>query len=326
MATKLNFNILMERNADKREANLQYEKGVTAFKEGNYKEAADYFEDAARILENYNFVYALALTYSKLQENKKAMEAYVRVYGLVDKEVAAAEKRVKILVYIAREAGALKKIKEAEAYLEKALEVLPLVKDKGREQELREDIVNQKRMLPSMEKVTKKNLMVEAFEKGKAMEERRSYDEAIEEYTKSLEIKETALATFRRALCYQELGRFEEAVEGYARYLKFRGELEQTQISNCYFNLGVCYLELGDYENACTIYSNILKSTYNVSRKSKALKYLQVANERKEVCWILKVDAQKSCEQGAGERSQSTGGDSKGREESCGAVECTGEK
>lgn len=278
----------MERNADRREASLQYEKGITAFNERNYKEAADYFEDAARVLDNFRSTFALGVTYSKLQENKKAMEAYIRAYGLVTPESGAEDKRVQLLVRIAKEAGALRRTKEAEAYLQEALQRLPQVKDRVREHELREEIAEQRRMMMSVEKGVKKNLAAEAFERGKAMEERRSYDEAAEEYTKSLEIKETAVAIFRRARCYQELGRFEDAAEGYVRCLKPGSDSEQIRVSDCWLNLGLCYLELGDYESACNVYSNTVKNCYDRSKRSKALKHLQVAKERREVSWGLK--------------------------------------
>eukprot|EP00826_Nyctotherus_ovalis_P065800 TRINITY_DN9686_c0_g7_i4.p1 TRINITY_DN9686_c0_g7~~TRINITY_DN9686_c0_g7_i4.p1 ORF type:complete len:305 (-),score=93.39 TRINITY_DN9686_c0_g7_i4:286-1116(-) len=269
---------------DEREAKKQREKGFIAYKEKNYREAADYLEEAAHVLEDFDLLARLADAYSLLKEHQKSIEAYTKLYRMAGKEIN--DSHVIIMARMADEALRLNRGKLGLEYIDKAIGLLPLMRDKIRAQELKKVLAEKKQEMIDFEKRPEDEALDEILKQGKVMEERKCYSEAIELYTKYLSMEESGVVLYRRAECYKEVRRFEEAVEGYLKCLRPKSDLNLECTNNCYYSLATCYLEMPNFEEAIKACERALNHCYNSARRKKMENCKKLAEERQKVCLL----------------------------------------
>jgi len=269
------------KDKDKKEAEIQLEKGMIAFRQNHYREAVDYFEDASCVLENFGMTYSLAQSYTYLKDHQKAIDTYSKLYKMAGEEIDS--NHIIILKLMADEAFALKDTELALKYLDRAMTESKFLNDKSHGKRLYKQICETKEGMISSKKQPESDPTLEMLKQGKAMEERRSYTEAIDLYTKCLNIKESKIALFRKAECYKALRRFEEAIEMYLKCIKLEDKSELNQPVECFYSLQICYMEIGDYEKAIKVYKKAPMDYRNEAKRKKMEKYKQIAQERLKV-------------------------------------------
>jgi tetratricopeptide (TPR) repeat protein len=84
------------------------------------------------------------------------------------------------------------------------------------------------------------------FYQGNKLDSQGRYDEAIEEFTKAIELNPNmANAYFNRGNSYGKLGQFERAIQDYDEVISLN-----PQDASAYINRGNCYDKLGQLEQA----------------------------------------------------------------------------
>ncbi len=115
--------------------------------------------------------------------------------------------------------------------------------------------------------------------------EKQKYLEALDYYSKSLELYKQLESKSRIAMCYYNMGdtynqlkQYETAFNNFKESLKIREQLkEKSGIANCYNGIGEYYYKKGEYEKSVEVLEkalDIAKATGSVSIQKDALEYL----------------------------------------------------
>eukprot|EP01022_Parablepharisma_sp_SALTPOND_P006781 TRINITY_DN1273_c0_g1_i1.p1 TRINITY_DN1273_c0_g1~~TRINITY_DN1273_c0_g1_i1.p1 ORF type:complete len:1282 (+),score=171.25 TRINITY_DN1273_c0_g1_i1:4387-8232(+) len=275
---------------NKKEGQNLYKKGKEAFNRNAYKEAAEYLEESAQILnDKFSFFY-LGECHASLKQHQKAIECYDKAYGLLDQDKPGNEHTL-----------VLKCKAEAERHLgnyEKSIAcydmALGLAQNYMNTSDLRnfkfeiEDSKQEvKRLMANMEK----RKYIEAFKQAEEMEKRKSYKEALELYTKCLTLQETAEVHYQKAQCYRAMGMFAEAIEEYSKCIELKKNSLRSDDSlyvKSLFHQGICYLEMSEFKKAVLM----MRKTYDKlhfgdKMKEEVERWHKLAHERMGVLLFI---------------------------------------
>jgi len=96
------------------------------------------------------------------------------------------------------------------------------------------------------------------FYRGLDLQDNGLHDEAIKEYTKSIELNpNNALAYYHRGIAYDELGEYEEVIADYTKAIEI-----DPDFADAYFNRGHFYYLLTRQLNTRQNIENILQLMY----------------------------------------------------------------
>ncbi|WP_069790237.1 tetratricopeptide repeat protein [Cyanobacterium sp. IPPAS B-1200] len=94
------------------------------------------------------------------------------------------------------------------------------------------------------------------YNQGNLLREREEYDQAIEEYTRAIEINPNYTdAYYNRGLTYADLERYQEAIADYTRTIAI-----DPEYLDAYNNRGIIYASLQDFDRAIADYIKVIDS------------------------------------------------------------------
>ncbi len=97
------------------------------------------------------------------------------------------------------------------------------------------------------------------FTKGIANTENKNYEQAVENFTKAIELNPNfASAYSNRCLVYLQWGKYEQAIADCTEAIKINPENIEANL-----NLGLAYYEIGNYQQAIAEYTQVLNHNHN---------------------------------------------------------------
>lgn len=142
-------------------------------------------------------------------------------------------------------------------YLNVPLEDIPLQSLSAKVKEISEA---KRAIVEEAEPVKAEQLTSEEwFERGYKLFENRNFNEAIQYYTRALELKPNFFEAYENCgESYDALGNFKEAIENYTKAIELKPEDGKT-----YYNRGVLRNKSGDFKNAVQDFDEAIRLNFN---------------------------------------------------------------
>ena len=235
------------KSKDEIESNFQLQKGKNAYNSGEYREAIECFEEALKTINDQYIYYNLALCYSNLKDHVKALDKYNESYNKLDKKIN--KEYFIVLDSIIKEEKALGNYENAMKLADKALKMI--IESGNIFEKYKSWFDTHKKEIVDLQTHPEKRQYEENFNHAETMKENKSYNEAIELYTKCLNIKDDINCYLKRANCYKEIGMYEDAINDYDEAIKhYNSNINENYKSKCFYEKGLCHLELCHFESA----------------------------------------------------------------------------
>jgi len=274
------------KDANKKEGQSNYKKGMEAYNRNSYKEAVEYLEEAAKLLQDKCSFFYLAEVYGNLKNHEKAILNYDKTYACLDPNNPSKE-HILVLKCKGEEERNLGNFEKSMTCYETALSLGQKFMTPIELRDLKYEIEESKQEVKRLAVTLERKKYTETLKQAEEMEKRKSYKEAIELYTKCIGLQENAEGYFNRAQCYRTMGSYPEAIIDYQKCIELRKNAvrsdDNLHIKSLFYQ-GLCNLEMGKYkESTVLIRKASEKIFYTDKLKEEIDRWEKVASERMEV-------------------------------------------
>ena len=230
-------------------AAIFYNKSVELLKANNFKDALAYIDSAIAIAKDYRLSYVKGQIYSKTNdiENAKA-----QLEDCIAQNKSYEPAYVQLAIMLGNQ-------KQNEKAIAVNKDLLKITQDAQKKTEAEMRIAE----LENTIAIDLLNAGIDLFKNGK-------FDEAIEKYNKSLEIKKDVKVYYYKGLAYLKLQKTPEAITE----LTTATQVDPTY-DFPYFALGNIYREAKDYKSAIPFYVKVLEVSKNDNLKNSAKEALR---------------------------------------------------